>query len=365
MAVEPALQFGKDLRDGFGRTGRGRDQRLATGTRPAKILVAPVDDRLGVGDVVDRRHAAMLDTDLLLHHLDDGCKAVGRAGCGCYEVICCRIIPVVVDAVDDVQRTLGRCGNDNLLHALIEIGLQGLRLLVMLACRLDDDVTAGPVGLTDAGTGGVADGLAVDEHMFTLGAGLRAPGAVNRIEFQQMRGAGRIGCDLVDMREFKLWPAPAGTHPEAAHSTKTVDTNRCRHKRIPDESVYEMRAGSGAAGRARAIRHGLERLPVGSIEFLCVSAMNSCFNNALRPLREIRLDAIIGPEARLAVRDNAGLAQGPEVMGDLGLLEFQGICQLTDAQLPVGCQQDNGTQPGRIGERLEKHERIHIDLSLY
>jgi hypothetical protein len=140
-----------------------------------------------------------------------------------------RVVLVVVDAVDDVQGALGRRRDDHLLHALVEVGLQGLRLLVMRPGRLDHDVAARPVGVGDRGIAAVADRLAVDDHRVVRRAAGHRPGAVDRVELQQVGRAGRICRDLVDLHDRKACPAPARAQAEPAHAAEAVDSNLHAH----------------------------------------------------------------------------------------------------------------------------------------
>ena len=149
MTVQLAGQFRKDLGDGLCRSSGGWDQLLAAGTSPAQVLVACVDDGLGVGNVMDGGHATMHDTDLLVYYLDYGRQTVGGAGGRCQQVVLGRIVQVVIDTVDDIQRALGRCRHDDLLHLLVEIGLQRLRLLMVFSGRLNHDVATRPVSFVD------------------------------------------------------------------------------------------------------------------------------------------------------------------------------------------------------------------------
>ena len=81
-------------------------------------------------------HAAMYDADFFMHRFDHGGQAVGGAGCRCHQVMLRRIVQVVVDTVDNIQRALGGRRNDDLFHALIEVGLQSIGLFMMLCPSL-------------------------------------------------------------------------------------------------------------------------------------------------------------------------------------------------------------------------------------
>ena len=224
VTVQLAGQLREDLGDGLGRSGGGRDQRLATGTCAAQVFVALVDDGLGIGDVVDRGHAAMHDADLLVYHLDHRRQAVGGAGGRRDQMVLGRVVQVVIDAVHDVQCAFGRCSNNDLLYPLIEIGLQRLGLFVMLAGRLDHDVTARPVGFADGRIAAVCDLLATDDHCVAIGTAFFGPGAMHRVELEQVCRTGCIGRDLVHLDDGDTFPFPTGTNTKTTHAAEAVDT---------------------------------------------------------------------------------------------------------------------------------------------
>ena len=209
MTVQLAGQLREDLGDGLGGAGGGGDQGLTAGPGPAQVLVALVDDGLGVGDVVDGGHAAVDDTDALMHHLDHRGQAVGGAGGRGDQMVDGGVIAVIVDPVDDVERTLGRGGDDDLLHPLIEIGLKGLGPLVVFAGRLDDDLAAGPVGLGDLLVAAVADGVTVDGHAVRGAGTVMAPTAMDRVELEQMREPGHRAISLMWVKLRPGEPQPA------------------------------------------------------------------------------------------------------------------------------------------------------------
>jgi hypothetical protein len=137
------------------------------------------------------------------------------------------VVEVIVDTVDDVQGALGRRGHQDLLHTLIEVGLEGLGLLVMLAGGLDHQVAPGPVGIADALVGAVREDATVDPELGTLPLAVAIPGAVHRVELDQVRRALRITGDLVDLDKLDPFATPSGTEAKTSHAAEPVDTYAC------------------------------------------------------------------------------------------------------------------------------------------
>ena len=117
-AVELALQVGDDEREGLGRAGRRRDDVLAGGPRPARVLVGDVEDPLVVRVAVDRVHQAALDAEQVVDDLGRGREAVRRAAGVADDVVARRVVLVLVDAEHDRDvLALGRGADDHLLRA--------------------------------------------------------------------------------------------------------------------------------------------------------------------------------------------------------------------------------------------------------
>ena len=76
-------------------------------------------------------------------HLDDGRQAIGRAGCGRQQPMPGRVVEVIVDADDDVERgrILDGGRNDYPLYSAVEIGLK-LVWLEEFARALQHDIAA-------------------------------------------------------------------------------------------------------------------------------------------------------------------------------------------------------------------------------
>ena len=80
--------------------------------------------------IVDGRDLPVPDADRLVNHLHHRREAVGGAGGRGQQPVPRRVVELVVDADDDVERgcVLDRRRDDDALHAAIEIGLQLIRL---------------------------------------------------------------------------------------------------------------------------------------------------------------------------------------------------------------------------------------------
>ncbi len=136
---------------------------------------------------------------------------------------------MIVDAIDNIQRTFRGGGDQDLLHPLIEIALQGLGLLVVLARGLDDEIASGPVGLSDALVRAVGEGAAVDRQLAALPRASPIPGAMHRVELEQVRGARRITGGLIDLDQVDPVPTPPGAKAKTSHAAEAVDTDTYTH----------------------------------------------------------------------------------------------------------------------------------------
>ena len=210
-AVEPALELGEDQADRGRRAGRGRDQRQARRAGAAQVLVRRVDDRLGVRQVVQRRDRPVADADALVDDLDDRRQAVRGAGRRGDDVVPRRVVAVVVDADDDVQRAVvldGR-GDDDLAHAALEVRLERLGRAEPPGA-LEHDVDAGrvPGHVARSRLAGLAQRGAVDGEVVPLGAHVAVPAPVHRVEREQVRRGRGVAVQLVDVDEVEVAPVP-------------------------------------------------------------------------------------------------------------------------------------------------------------
>ena len=71
---------------------------------------------------------------------------------------------MVIDALDDIERALGRRRHDDLFDTLIEVGLQRLGPFVMPPRHLDHNVAIRPGSVVDAGMTSVGDVPSVDRY---------------------------------------------------------------------------------------------------------------------------------------------------------------------------------------------------------
>ena len=87
---------------------------------------------------------------------------------------------------------LHRRGDDDFLHARLEVGVQLLRR-AEFAAGFQHDVHAeiAPRHLGEILVAGVAERLAIDDHLVRLAANFAVPATVDRVELEQMRGGRR------------------------------------------------------------------------------------------------------------------------------------------------------------------------------
>src|SRR5690606_31530065 len=124
VAVELALELRQDQGDSLGCTGGGRDDVDRCGTGTTQIFVGSVVEALVAGVGVDGGHQAILDAELVVEDLGHRCEAVGGAGCAGDDVVVLRVVVLVVDTVDEGCVLVGgRCGDDDLLGAGIDVSL--------------------------------------------------------------------------------------------------------------------------------------------------------------------------------------------------------------------------------------------------
>ncbi len=232
VAVELPFEFRVDQGDGGGAAGGGGDQRHPRRPRPAQILVRRVDDHLGVGGIVDGGNDAVLDADLFMQNFHHRSQAVGGAAGGGEQMVLDRVVEVVVDPHDDVQRPLfDRGGDDHLFHPAIIIGLQQLGG-AKLARRFDDDIDPQliPGDLARRFVLTETDPLAIDGQRGLVKADRPLPAAVHRVELQQMGGALGPAFDFVDMHDLELRPVQGGAQRQTTHTAKAVNAHTNAHR---------------------------------------------------------------------------------------------------------------------------------------
>lgn len=136
----------------------------------------------------------------------------------------------MVDAHDNVQRALlfhWRTDHHS-LHALVQVSLED-RNRLHFAAGFDHQITARPIGVGNGLIGRYLDSFAVDDDAVALGISLVMPTTMYRVEIKQVRMRRRVTRWIVDLHEFKLWPAPGGSQRETTDPTETIDANFDRH----------------------------------------------------------------------------------------------------------------------------------------
>jgi len=138
-AIEKALEFGVNHRDGSGAAGGGGDERIDGGASAAEVGVRGIDDGLGVGEVVHGGDHAVFDAEGFVNDFDGGGDAVGGARGGSDEVMLGRVVEVIIATDDDVERAFFHgSGDDDFFDALVEVVLEKFRS-AELAGALEDD----------------------------------------------------------------------------------------------------------------------------------------------------------------------------------------------------------------------------------
>jgi len=219
MAVELALQLGKDQPNRPGRAGGGRDQRLQAGAGPAQVALEGIHHHLGVGHIVQGGDRTVANAEALLHHLHHRRQAVGGAGGSGEQAMAEWVVVVLIDAINDIERLLSgdlslyRAGHDHALEARrTEVGLEGFGGFD-LAAAFEHQIHTG----AGPGHGGgilllaVANGLAGHPEAIRFGVKFLGPAAMHRIEFEQMGGGGGISRRVVDVNQLNAGAAPEGT----------------------------------------------------------------------------------------------------------------------------------------------------------
>ncbi|MNK73335.1 hypothetical protein D3C87_928300 [compost metagenome] len=166
---------------------------------------------LGVGDVVNGGHGAVLDAELLVDHLHHWRQTVGGAGgCRHYKVLRL-VVEVVVDPHHYVEHTLllDRSSHHDPLHPLRQIGIEQ-RLGFHLAGSLDHHITTGPVGLTDLFVASAEDTMVTDHHLVPIAAGFMMPAAMDGIEGDEVCQGSGIASRVIDAHKLHIRPVEGG-----------------------------------------------------------------------------------------------------------------------------------------------------------
>jgi len=123
-----------------------------------------------------------------------------------------RIVQVIVDAHDDVQRAgLDRRGHDHRLDAGVEVLLERLgRSERAAAFEHDINASRGPWNPTWRRRSRERDGTAIDGQRIFTGLDRPIPSTVDGIERQKVRSRRRTSRNLVDVNELQIRASPSG-----------------------------------------------------------------------------------------------------------------------------------------------------------
>ena len=147
------------------------------------------------------------------------------------------IVLIVVDAINDVERTFGGGSDDNFFNSLVEIRLQRLGFLMVHSGRFNDDIASRPIGLAQRLAATITDGLPIDEQSVSSSCALMGPDPVDRVELQQVSRARGVTGDLVDLHEFEILPTPRGAQAQSAHAAEAINPDSSAHYFSPHRSV--------------------------------------------------------------------------------------------------------------------------------
>ena len=188
----------------------------------------------------------MADPEVFMDDLDHGGDAVGRARRRADEVVCGRVVAVVVAPHHDVESPLlDRRGHDDLADAAVEVGLQPRRCPEAPGAFQHDVDTMGRPGhrarrvvLAEADRPVADPDGAVVRRDFTV------PPSVHRVVFQQVGRALHTAMRLVDVHDVELRPVPGRPQRQASHASETVDADGGGHRRWSQQRVPSAHARS-------------------------------------------------------------------------------------------------------------------------
>ena len=225
-AGQLAVERRDDLTDGLGSAGRRRDDVVGSAAAAAPILHRnAVHGLLRGGDGVHRGHETVGDAEIVVQHLRDRRKAVGRAGRIGHELHI-RGIGLVVHAHDEHRGVvLGRGGHDDVLGAGLDVARR-LLLREEQARGLDDVLGADFVPAQVRGVlfRGHADGLAVHDQA-VLGVIHRAfKPAVDGVILEHVRHVIRRN-QVVDADDLDVRVVHRRAEDETADAAKAIDAN--------------------------------------------------------------------------------------------------------------------------------------------
>jgi hypothetical protein len=230
VPVEPSLQVGEDQPDRCRRPCGRQDQRHAGSSSAAQVLLRCIDDRLAVGQVVQRRDRPVRDADRLMQHLDRSQAVGGARGCG-DDVVSVWVVAVIVDAENDIQcaAVLHRRSDHQLPHNPgRSTGRASRRSETVRSIRERRPRRGRPRRPSPGRPPPTSQsacrrsGLRPWSH--------RSPEASVRARCRTATGAprSRPARDLVDVGEGEIRPIPAGPQREPAHAPNPLIPIRTR-----------------------------------------------------------------------------------------------------------------------------------------
>lgn len=227
MPVSFLLRLGDHHAHGLGSAGGGRDDVLQDAAPTAPILVRrAVHGLLRRSGRVHGGHQAALDAPLVVDHLGQRRQAVGGArGVGDDRFA---LVGVVVDAEHKHRRVvLGRCRQDHLLGARVEVLLRGF-LGQEQAGGLDHHVGADciPLEVGRIAFLGQADLVAVDDQRVAVDRHIGLEAAMHRVVLQHVGEV--IGLEqVIDGHDLDVIGEVLHRRAQhvAADATESVDAN--------------------------------------------------------------------------------------------------------------------------------------------
>ncbi len=223
MAVQSAFQLGVNQCDRRGTARGGGDQRIERRARAAQVLGRAIHDGLSVGHVMDRGDRAMFDANALMQHLDHRGEAIRRAACRRHDAVPCRLINLVIDAVNNIGRIaiLDRGGHDDLLDARRKVR-RDLGLGLENTGAVDHNINACQGQVAEVARADKRQARAVDDHRIIVMVKSGVPAPMHRIEFEQMGVHGGIAHRVVDPG-YVGPPRDQRLEDQLADPPKTVD----------------------------------------------------------------------------------------------------------------------------------------------
>ena len=188
-----------------------------------------VDDGLRVRHVVEGRDAAAQDADAFVDHLDDGGETVRRARGRGQRRRAFRVVAIVVDSDDDVERILPSPAPQRSPSRTPcrKYGSSAPACGTGRCTRARSPRPARPRARPRARRAGCSRWTPRRSRARRPRRARRAPSARGRNRRSGVRRGARRRRRLVDMREVELRPAPGSSQRETPHAAEAVDADRC------------------------------------------------------------------------------------------------------------------------------------------